>query len=229
MLYVLQLAYLILEFIKQVKLYKAKLADYYSDYESRRFQWVKVAFISVMPIAFLSVWIQIFTDIALLLFFNVSCIIFYLYFAIRYINYLYEFYLIAPLFESEDKVIEKEEDTIIPLNWSNITEAIEHWVENKGYIVPGITIVAVATELNTNRTYLSNYINTQKEMSFNEWINLLRIEEAKRLIMLQPNTSIAEISETVGYAHISNFGRQFSKITGHSPATWRKDQLATSA
>ena len=49
----------------------------------------------------------------------------------------------------------------------------------------------------------------------------LRIEEAKRLLLENPEMSINIIAELSGFSDRSNFHRQFTKIVGCSPKQWR--------
>ena len=89
-------------------------------------------------------------------------------------------------------------------------------------IESGVTIEDLANKLNIGRTTLSNLINREEGVNFNTWINRLRIEEAKQLLIDNPDYTIAKISEMVGYTEQANFSRQFKQITGESPLLWRK-------
>jgi YesN/AraC family two-component response regulator len=99
---------------------------------------------------------------------------------------------------------------------------INQWIQDKKFTTPGITLTDLAIEFNTNRTYLSMYVNAYKGVNFNAWINKLRIEEAQKLLVEQFDLSIIVISELLGYSDSSSFGRQFVKIAGCTPLTWRK-------
>lgn len=68
--------------------------------------------------------------------------------------------------------------------------------------------------------YLSKRFRTEMGLNLREYINQLRIEEAKRLL-LSTNDSISEISSKVGYANISYFSTVFRKQCGISPIDWR--------
>ena len=60
-------------------------------------------------------------------------------------------------------------------------------------------------------------------MNLREYINQLRIEEAKRLL-LSTSMSISEIASYVGYFNISYFSTVFHKLVGVSPFDWRNDE-----
>ena len=67
--------------------------------------------------------------------------------------------------------------------------------------------------------YLSKRFRAEMGMSLREYINHLRIEEAKRLL-LSTNATISEVASAVGYDNISYFSTVFKKICGMSPVEW---------
>jgi AraC family transcriptional regulator len=58
-------------------------------------------------------------------------------------------------------------------------------------------------------------------LTFREWINRLRIEEAKRLLLDFPDMNVSEIALQTGFATQSHFSQQFRTITNLSPSNWR--------
>ena len=67
--------------------------------------------------------------------------------------------------------------------------------------------------------YLSKRFRSEMGMSLREYINQLRIEDAKRLL-LSTNATISEVASEVGYDNISYFSTVFRKICGMSPIEW---------
>jgi AraC-like DNA-binding protein len=57
-------------------------------------------------------------------------------------------------------------------------------------------------------------------MSYQEYVNSMRITEAKELLRTSPR-SIAEIAVYLGFADTTGFGRIFKKLTGHAPSAYR--------
>ena len=93
----------------------------------------------------------------------------------------------------EDGMISEEEDPCDtkleqiqklenPSYHSEMAEKINGWIDAEGYIQSGLTIKKLADMLQTNRTYLSEYIKTTYGASFRDWITGLRINYAKRLL-----------------------------------------------
>ena len=70
--------------------------------------------------------------------------------------------------------------------------------------------------------YLSKLFKSSMNMNLREYINQLRIEEAKRLL-LSTSMSVSEIASYVGYFNISYFSTVFHKIVGVSPFDWRTE------
>lgn len=67
--------------------------------------------------------------------------------------------------------------------------------------------------------YLSKRFRAETGMTLREYINQLRIEEAKRLL-LSTNANISEVASEVGYDNISYFSTVFRKLCGMSPVEW---------
>ena len=106
---------------------------------------------------------------------------------------------------------------------SLVGERLERWIANRAFSQQGLTIVQLAQEICTNRTYLSAYINTHYQVSFREWINSLRVDYAKQLLASDPNVSVGDVAQRVGYVSLSSFIRAFTTCEGTNPGRWRKD------
>lgn len=75
------------------------------------------------------------------------------------------------------------------------------------------------SETHMRRIFLE-YTNTTPS----EYLNLIRINKACELLM-KGKCSIERVSDLVGYPVLSTFMRNFKKITGLSPSSWRKKAL----
>ncbi|BDX38974.1 hypothetical protein CYCD_23290 [Tenuifilaceae bacterium CYCD] len=143
---------------------------------------------------------------------------FYLFFAIEYLNYPNIYKTIHPVINNIGK-----EDALAS-QWSNFKKII---LDKKYYLNLGITIDEMAKLIQLNRTTLSKFINSEENMNFNTWINTLRITEAQRLMISNPDLSIRQIAEQTGFSEQTNFSRQFRIITGISPTEWKQNISAT--
>ena len=72
-------------------------------------------------------------------------------------------------------------------------------------------------------SYISNYINRTKGMSFSDYINSLRVEHAKTLLSQNAgNTKIVTITMLSDFSNEQSFYRNFHKFTGKNPLEWMK-------
>ena len=99
---------------------------------------------------------------------------------------------------------------------------LEVWIDkDKPYLNPDFQLNDLRQVLPLNRTYLSQLINTEYGCSFYQWVNGLRIKEAKRLMTEQPEMTIEEVSKQSGFSYRRNFSRIFVEETGMTPSEWR--------
>ena len=194
-------------------------------------------------------WLSIFTYWALI--FGVGCglltflpdeyVYIWILSSIPFYVYLYHCYQNYLLFYGqvenamEDGMISEEEDPCDtkleqiqklenPSYRSEMAEKINGWIDAEGYIQSGLTIKKLADMLQTNRTYLSEYIKTTYGASFRDWITGLRINYAKRLLAQYPRLTVADISERSGFLSPSYFIRLFKENSGCTPVKWRKTE-----
>lgn len=95
------------------------------------------------------------------------------------------------------------------------------------YLQPGVTINQLADALKCSRHHLSQVLNDKLQQSYYDYINGLRIEEAKRLL-IDPQLEqikIASIAYDAGFNSLSTFNDVFKKYTGKTPSDYRKETL----
>jgi AraC-like DNA-binding protein len=95
--------------------------------------------------------------------------------------------------------------------------------KEKPYTDGDLTLQKLAKTLAISPHHLSQMINEQLNQNFFEFINLYRIEEAKRMLV-DPNRkhySILAISEEVGFNSKSAFNAAFKKHTHMTPSEFR--------
>ena len=107
-------------------------------------------------------------------------------------------------------------------------DALEEFIiEKENYKVDSLTLDKVAKKLKTNRTYLSESVNSHYNMNFSRWLNEIRIKESRKLLGSEKNDkySIEGIATMVGFNSISSFNSNFKTITGITPSFYRKNRL----
>lgn len=84
----------------------------------------------------------------------------------------------------------------------------------------------LAGELSIEPYQLSQILNEKLNKNFNMYINEFRIEEAKKLLLDEPDRSIISVSYAVGFNSPTSFYDWFFKMTGLSPSKFRKKHNA---
>lgn len=87
-----------------------------------------------------------------------------------------------------------------------------------------ISLKQVAEKFFVNASYLGRSFQKLTGVSFKEYINQLRINEAKRLL-LQTDKLIYEIASQVGFTESSYFVVKFTQEVGKSPTEYRNEKL----
>ena len=83
-----------------------------------------------------------------------------------------------------------------------------------------LTLDEVASHVHLNPSYFSTLFKQSTGSSFKEYLNLVRIEESKRLLA-NTDYSIIDISIAVGFEDQSYFSKVFKKYTGLTPKQYR--------
>ena len=123
---------------------------------------------------------------------------------------------------SNQKPIKHKSDNPISLELISKLEKLLY--EKEIFINSKLTLDKLSKQLNTNRTYLSENINTHYNLSFSVLINQLRVKKAREMLIDNEYThySIEGISTSVGFNSISTFNTCFKKETGITPSYFRK-------
>ncbi|WP_068783023.1 response regulator [Paenibacillus phocaensis] len=108
-----------------------------------------------------------------------------------------------------------KENAVSPL----VRRAKQYMLEHFGD--SGLTLEAMAQELQSSPAYLSRMIKQELGTTFNSYLTQLRIRRATRLLNATEQT-IAEIAEQVGYETQHYFSTAFKRATGLSPLQYRK-------
>ena len=117
--------------------------------------------------------------------------------------------------------VDEQDDAAAPTN-ADYRAMLEAWLEqNKPYLNPDFQLIDLRQVLPLNRTYLSQFINTEYGCSFYQWVNGLRISEAKRLMTEQPELKMQDVAKQCGFSSRSVFTQVFTRETGVTPSEWK--------
>lgn len=104
--------------------------------------------------------------------------------------------------------------------------ASRYMEESKAYLRPDISLAIFAKEIKIPQRKLSFAINGYLKCNFFEFVNRMRIEEAKHLMQKldTSNLNIDSIYADCGFRSRSSFYMVFKKMTGKTPVAWLEDR-----
>lgn len=114
------------------------------------------------------------------------------------------------------------EALLVEKTYSRTVKYVLDYVE-KHYDDSNLSLAFLAELLQVNTAYLGRVFKKEYQCSFNDYLNLYRIEKAKELLR---NTTYKgmEICEMVGFVNYNYFYIIFKKITGKSPSEYRREK-----
>ncbi len=132
--------------------------------------------------------------------------------------------------------IQKQQKEIVRLNGekrANIKSKLEPqkmklvdlFEKDKIYLDKYLNLQTVASQLDTNTSYLSTLINSSYKCNFTQFLHKYRVLEACEILSKEENEiySMEGIAEMSGFVSKSAFNKAFKEITGLTPTTFRKN------
>ena len=124
--------------------------------------------------------------------------------------------------EEEEAIIESDEETsTVTINEEQIARQLTGiMTQRQLYLNPKLTLKEVAAAIGTNMTYLSIYLNHYQHLTFYDYVNRFRVEEACHLIDEMSSTgriNMTEVAQRSGFNSVSTFNRNFKKTKGITP------------
>ena len=108
---------------------------------------------------------------------------------------------------------------------SPVERAVDAWESARGYLLPEGNPSDVAKRMGITSAQLFRYCLDVKGEDFRTWRTRLRIEEAKKQLLLEPDVPISVIARRVGINDRSNFSRLFREHTGMRPSQFRASKM----
>ena len=218
-----------------------KLEQYYDEEENNKMKWIRFCYIMMM-LTEMFVLVYMLLPRGFMKVYTLWYVLFMVYFSANFISFLGSNKLLLDAFAyktlSGQEIMERIQrrkrmkkgakdaqplDSIITEQEMNkIQHALDKWVKEKRYREYDKTREQIAKELNTTKEMLHMFFVTRMSVDFKTWRTRLRIEEAKVLLLENPEMSINIVAELSGFSDRSNFHRQFTKIVGCSPKQWRE-------
>lgn len=225
-LYVLQLLRYVHLFRREYGQALKQIEVYYDEDENYRLRWVKVCFYSALGIG---VWalVSLFSGQLFYCLFIVAYMAYYAYMVHRFYHYTTDARFLLPALAARPVPIGEAELTNDEMEHLSEKElllkaALEQWVANGEWRRGDVGVDDIALSLGTSRNFFRHYFKNRVGTDFRLWRNELRVAEAQRIIAERPDLPLDEVCRRVGFNYLSNFHRQFEKITGTTPADFRK-------
>lgn len=207
---------------KHIKQYDQLVTNVYADIEDKTLTTLHgmlVAFIltSLASFVFNLIGRHHFTDSIWLLLFP-SVLFSILLFSIGYVGYRQRFSIEDVEMDEYQADSSASEEKAI----TDLRHQIEELMKKEQlYRQPNLKIVDLVQRLGSNRNYVYRAINRDMGISFNEYINKMRIEYASQLINQRPDCPIAEVAEQSGFASSTSFYRNFKLYKGMGPKEYQ--------
>lgn len=95
--------------------------------------------------------------------------------------------------------------------------------DERAYLDHHLTIGQTAALLKTNTTYLSQALQQERQIGFNDYVNSLRIRDARTLMLSEANLGLSfdQIASQCGFSNTRTFYRQFQNFTNMTPGQFR--------
>lgn len=224
MIFAAQIIFFLIYGSRLVVRYNNRISNFYSNLESKTIVWVKLLLISFVVTSLMSVVFNIigkvvFVDNVILLLIP-STIFSVLLFIIGLQGFMQN-YTVADLEIDEQQ---QQGSELKKFNTSILKENLLKLFDNDYiYKQPDLKITHISAALQTNRTYISNLINTEFSCTFSEFVNQYRLVEAKRLLLEESTKmySLDYVSEKSGFGSLSTFIRVFKETEGITPGRFR--------
>ncbi|MGN1159197.1 MAG: response regulator [Lachnospiraceae bacterium] len=133
-----------------------------------------------------------------------------------FINKKYYLYEIILFFSEQAEIIM---NAIGNSSRDSVLDDILYYIDHN--YQTNIKLESIAPLFGYNSAYLGKIFNKTVGESFNSYVDHIRIEHSKELLM-QNKLKVYEIAEQVGYKNVDYFHKKFKKYVGESPAEFRK-------
>ena len=96
---------------------------------------------------------------------------------------------------------------------------------NSNYADFQCSLSSTAEAVNISVPYLSRFFKEQLGINFNSYLNQLRIDQAKSLLLnSKSDVPVSVIASAVGFNSDTSFNRVFKKYTGKTPGSFRREE-----
>lgn len=114
------------------------------------------------------------------------------------------------------------EDGRLQLVRKDLDDKLDKLVVGEGlFLKRDLTIVSVSDRLGVFKEELADYIDYKYGMSFQNYINKLRVNYAEQYILAHDGVTQKEIAVACGFSGASTFNSSFTRFNGVTPKIWK--------
>lgn len=117
-----------------------------------------------------------------------------------------------------DKITSCHRDIDFKMDTKDFFKQIEMYVQQN--LGEPLSLDSVCAHIGISQAYLSKLFRKYTNMSFNKYVTMHRIEEAKKLMRTIPNITVQDVASAVGYEIPSYFSKVFREIVGMTPSEY---------
>lgn len=216
------IVYLVMSY-KATQHYEQSLKTEYSKVDTTIILWLKTLNILLITVV-------VFASLFLLIFFiyrSYNRELDYLYVVpMAVLTYIISYKLAGVQWTASTQSYKKYERTALkPEESLRIRKQLEEFMtRSKPHLNNELRLQDLADQINVPSHHLSQVINDQLELTFFDYINRHRVEEAKRLISEEPEATLLEIAFKAGFNNKTSFSNAFKKFTTQTAVDFKKMQ-----
>lgn len=157
---------------------------------------------------------------------------FYLWWGGATLVYILLILMIHSIVQQHMALLKRREKIVVPYDTlDKITLGVQSLKEivtyiGSHYMQEGLSVSDAANACGVSSGRVSQLLGEHfQEVSFKQYLNMIRVYEAKRLI-LESEMNISEIGFTVGFANVTHFNRTFKSILEITPSELRRQKRA---
>jgi AraC-like DNA-binding protein len=219
----IHLGYFLFKNLKLVNSYSKELVSEYSMINSK-IKWLKYFNITLLFILIFSaifLYILLVTDIYRRHFDYIYVL------PIGFLFYLITFYFIRTEWEPTDKNIIKYVSSSLNSNLvpEYITKLNQLMDTEKMYLNQNLRLNDLAEKMTLSKHHLSQIINQHFKVSFFDFINQYRTNEAKKTIKNNPEQPLIQVAFDAGFNNKTSFVNSFKKFEKTTPSKFRETVL----
>lgn len=206
--------------------YESSLKSLYSKVDTGTIRWLKTLNILLMiVVVFVSIFLAVF-----FVYRTYNRDVDYLYVVpMAILTYIISYKLAGVEWTSgtaaEEKIQKYERTALKSGEALRIRKQLEDYMPgSKPYLNNELRLSDLADQINVQPHHLSQVINDQLDLTFFDYVNKYRVEEAKRLIIQEPGSTLLEIAFKSGFNNKTSFSNAFKKFTTQTAVDFRKMQ-----